>query len=247
MANGSANMDAQQGTLVGAPVTLSVNGFVPMSVEVYNFDTLNSYTLTFPSQGGTKTVTIPPLFKFGIQGPLTSMTLNGTGAWKMLAFDTLLPAPGGFSALYAIPATADPSPLKTVKVLIPALTGAGDDINLANIWLNATGATVQVFGVQLYSRAQTIGAFGPGDIAELEISNSGTAGLIASKTFDSAPGGGGANPWPAYMGSAPPEGLTNGAAADMLVAPGDSILLNFIESPTVQVGAFELQIYYRLV
>lgn len=246
MANGSANMDAQEGTLVGAPITLSVNGFVPMSVEVYNFDTLNSYTLTFPSQGGTKTVTIPPLFKFGIQGPLTSMTLNGTGAWKMLAFDTLLPAPGGFTALYGTAPTTTDQAIKILPILIPALDAAGDDLGTVDIWLNATGADAQILGVQLHSRQQVIGAFGPAELAEIEIINSGTAGIVASSSYDSAPGGGGVNPWPAYTPNGPAVVVTAGAVpADLVLAAGDKLQLSLSQGAAVDVGAFELMVYYR--
>lgn len=248
MANGSANMDAQEGTLVGAPVTISVNGFVPMSAEVYNFDTLNSYTLTFPSQGGTKTITIPPLFKFGIQGPLTSMTLDGTGAWKMLAFDTLLPAPGGFSSLYATPSSAAVSPIKILPILIPALTAAGDDLGTVGVWLNATGSDAEILGVQLYSREQVIGAFAPADLAEIELINSGTAGIVASDAYDSAPGGGGANPWPAYTPNGLPVVVPAGAVpADLVLAAGDTLQLSLTQGVSVDVGNFELQVYYRLL
>jgi len=246
MANGIANIDAQEGTLVGVAHAIRIGGFVPMSVEVYNFDAANSYTLSFQAQSGLTSITIPPQFKFGIQGPLTDMTLTGTGAWKTVAFDTLLPAPGGFSALYGTaPTTADQS-VKILPILIPKLDAAGDDLLTTDIWLNATGTAAQILGVQLYSRQQVVGAFGVAELAEVEIINSGTAGIVASSSYDSAPGGAGLNPWPAYTPSGPAVVVTAGAdPADLVLAAGDKLQLSLSQGAAVGVGAFELMVYYR--
>lgn len=245
MANGIANIDAQEGTLVGVAHNIHIGGFIPMSVEVYNFDAVNSYTLVFQAQGGTTTITIPPQFKFGIQGPLTDLTLTGTGAWKVVTFNTLLPAPGGFSSLYGVPPSPSFADVKSIECPVGG-PGAGVDLAAVSLWKNNSHNDMQIMAVRLLPRTQ-VTTLGGGETCLIEIFNTSTGGqIMGAVIFDDNPGGDGVN-WPGYSANGGVHDFALNPAPDSVVLASEQLILTATQSVTANTGDYVFQIDYRIL
>ncbi len=233
---------SESGTLAGVALPIAIDGFVARKVEVQNLDSANTYTLTV----GGATISLPPQRKVDIACPLaglTTLTLNGTGDFQVLAsgdgVDIEMSALDGLT----------PENVGGIQSLQFGLAGfaAGVDIASTFLWINnSPDKTVQVLAADLIPKA-TVTTLGGGQTCLVEVVKTGGNDVIVPVTFNDNPGGAGVN-WPAYTGPGEIFPLPLVAVpADLLLAPGEALFANVTQTVNAAVGAFALQVDYRVL
>ena len=225
-----------QDTLAGAPVSVDTSGS-SQSLIIYNFDLTNSYTVTFASGFGDQTVTLPAGYKIGIPGGTDSLTLNGTGAYKVMCYNTVAPPVTDLQLIGPDPNMLAQNHRFSVEAFQSRTAVAGADTDMT-AWVNLDTKPYLVVGVALHARA-VCASLGGGETAEIQLVNSGAGLAITPVVFDDNPGGGVGVEWPSET---MPYTFTLGALVDRTVAPGDNLVMSLIQSATAQVGDFAIQI-----
>lgn len=233
---------ADNGTLVGAPVVVTISGFVAKTVEVQNLDSANTYTVTL----GTATVSLPPQTKVKVQvlsAGLSEVTIDGTGDYQVLASgdntDIELSAISGLTPENA-------GAIQSVDCVLLGLA-AGADLSSTFLWLNnSPDKTVQVLAATLIPKS-TVTTLGGGQTCTVEVKKTGGNAVTTAVVFDDNPGGAGVN-WPAYTGPGEVFPLTlTAVAADLLLAPGEALFADVTQTAASAVGEFALQFDYRVL
>lgn len=190
-----------QDTLVGAPLTIPVAsfGFIADVIEIDNLDAANTYTIAVITTGGSRSISLPPLCKCVIPGPLESLTVDGTGAVQAVAAPRGV-RPGNIPAWPEIlalsnaasSAVAALSKPQSFSVTIPgaiAAPGAPATVTMTSLPLykNKTGRSVQITDIILRQSSTPAFVSDADDTYEVTIDKTGAVNIVAAKLYDAAP------------------------------------------------------------
>ncbi len=232
----------ESGTLAGVAQDIDFTGFVANQVEVQNLDSANTYTLTV----GAASIEVPPQRKVVIKAPrpgLTGVTLNGTGDFQVLAAGD-----GATIELSALDGLT-PENAGAIQSQQFGLAGFAAGVDIASTFLfinNSPDKTLQILAADLIPKS-TVTTLGGGQTCLVEMVKTGGNDVIVPVTFDDNPGGAGVN-WPAYTGPGELFPLPLVAIpADLLLAPGEALFANVTQTAAAAVGAFALQVDYRVL